>query len=79
MVPEIEEWLFTPGRQVGDFALVETEAFGYHLLYFTGYGDRYCDYLADTKLRNADYQTWDDSLETFEVAKHWAFMFRYTY
>ena len=76
MVPEIEDWLFAPGRQAGDCEIVRTEAFGYHLLYFVGFGDRYCDYLADTKLRDADYHAWEDTLQPLEVTKRWAFMFR---
>jgi len=76
MVPEIENWLFDQVRQAGDCEIVRTEAFGYHLLYFVGYEDRYCDYLADKKLRDADYSAWEDSLEPLEVSKHWAFMFR---
>ena len=76
MVPEIEEWLFAPERKAGDYKIVRTEAFGYHLLYFVGYGERYCDYLADTKLRDDDYTAWEESLETDEAVQHWAFMFR---
>ena len=76
MVPEIEDWLFAPGRSAGDYEIVRTESIGYHLLYFVGHGDRYCDYLADTKLRDADYSAWRDTLETSEVDRHWAFMFR---
>ena len=75
MVPEIEEWLFAPGRQVGDYELIRTEDYGYHLVYFSGYGDRYCDYQADQGLRDIGYNEWKESLPEVESEKHWAFMF----
>ena len=73
--PEIEEWLFTPGRQIGDYELIRTEESGYHIVYFAGYGDRYCDYLADQGMREADYNAWKESLPEVQSEKHWAFMF----
>jgi len=76
MVAEIEEWLFAPERQVGDYKLIRTEDYGYHLVYFDGFGDRYCDYLADTKLRDADYSAWEEGLAPVEAVKHWAYIFR---
>ena len=75
MVKEIEEWLFAPGRKVGDYALIRTEAYGYHLVYFTGYGERYCDHLATEKMRTRDYNTWNEGLEPVEAVKRWAFIF----
>ena len=76
MVSEIEKWLFAPERQVGDYELIRTEDYGYHLVYFDGYGERYCDYLADTKLRDADYNAWNEGLEPVEAVTRWAFIFR---
>ena len=75
MVPEIEEWLFAPGRQVGDYELIETESYGYHLVYFAGYGERYCDYLSTDGMRTRDYNTWNESLNDVEAVKKWAFIF----
>ena len=75
MVPEIEGWLFTPGRQVGDYELIKTEAYGYHLVYFSGYGERYCDYLATDGMRSKDYTAWTESLEDVEATSKWAFIF----
>ena len=75
MMPEIEEWLFDPQRQVGDYELIRTEAYGYHFVYFAGFGERYCDYLAKEGLRNNDFQAWQDALEPVDSVKHWAFMF----
>ena len=74
-VPEIEEWLFAPERQVGDFELIETEAYGYHLVFFSGVGERYCDFLAAEELRDKEYEQWEERLEPVDYVKRWAFMF----
>ena len=71
---EIEQWLFTPGRQVGDYEVIYSEADGYYLVYFSGFGERYCDFLADSGLREKDYSEWHDSLEPVEAVKKWAFI-----
>jgi len=87
MVPEIEAWLFAPGRKAGDYELIRTEAYGYHFVYFVGHGERYCDYLAleglrdsygstlVTGMRDRDYAVWTDRLKPAEAVKQWAFMF----
>ena len=75
MVPEIENWLFAPERQVVDYELIRTEDYGYHLVYFSGFGDRYCDYLAETEMRSNDYAAWEESLDTVDMVKRWAFIF----
>jgi len=75
MVPEIENWLFAPERKIGDYALIRTEAYGYHLVYFMGYGERYRDFLADDALREGDYTAWEESLAPVEAVKQWAFKF----
>lgn len=38
MVSEIEDWLYAEGRKRGDHVIVKT-SYGYHMVYFTGYGD----------------------------------------
>jgi len=72
-VPEIEQWLFDGSRQIGDSELIYTEAFGYHLLYFTGYGERFSDFIAADRMRGRDHMAW---LEGFEedvgIVRHWA-------
>ena len=74
VVPEIEEWLFEPGRQVGDYKLIRTEAFGFHLAYFTGFGDRFSDILAGNGLlrreSEAANEAWLETLEPVSVTKH---------
>jgi len=74
--PEIDEWLFAPGRKYGDYILIETESYGYHLLFFMGFGDRYCDVLADNDLREAAYKEWAENLAPAEAVKRWAFILR---
>jgi len=75
VVPEIEGWLFTGYRQIGDSGLVYTEAYGYHLLYFMGYGERFRDIVANDRLTERDFTAWTESLPKVESKKNWAFMF----
>ena len=74
MDPEIEQWLFDPARKYGDYELIETKDSGYHLVFFIGLGERYCDLLADKDLREADYNDWKTNLEAPEVVEHWAML-----
>ena len=75
--PEIVEWLFAPERQIGDYELIRTEASGYHLVYFDGYGERLADIMAEDYLsENAAaeaMQEWRDALAPVEVTKSWLF------
>jgi len=62
VVPEIQEWLFEENREIGDWELIYTEAFGYHFVFFTGYGDVYADLIADDRLRVNEHEEWVDNL-----------------
>ena len=73
MDQEIEDWLFADGRKPGDYQMIRTDADGYHIVYFIGYGEKFCDYLADNEMRNNDYKAWQDSLAAVTPVKHWAF------
>ena len=75
LVPEISRWLFEDGRRIGDFELIRTEAFGYHLVFLSGFGERYRDFLADHILRQRDSEQWRDSLAPLSVTRHWAMIF----
>ena len=75
MVPEIDSWLFDPGRQIGDFELIRTESYGYHLVYFSGFGEQYNDFASDSRMRTADFTAWTESLEKPEAITRWAFAF----
>lgn len=57
MVTEFEDWCFDEVRVPGDTGLVKTD-YGYHLMYFVGTGDEYWKTVADTDLRNQDYNAW---------------------
>jgi len=75
VVPEIEDWLFDENREVGDSELIYTEAYGYHLLYFTGYGKQFCDLIADDKLRTDAHNAWREGLADVKPpVKHRAFV-----
>jgi len=74
LVPEIEEWLFEEGRQVGDYELIRSEAYGYHLVYFTGESGKFCDFIADDRMRTDDYTGWVESLPKHDASKTWAFI-----
>lgn len=61
MVEEFNDFCFDPSRQPGDVEIVygETSSYsGYHLVYFVGEGQLYCDYVADNLLRSEDYNAW---------------------
>ena len=70
--PEIEAWLFDPARQPGDYELINTAAKGYYLVFFTGYGERYCDYLSDTRMRDRDFNAWKETLPEPADKQSWA-------
>ena len=61
MVESFENWCFDPDRQVGDTDIIETE-YGYHVMYFSGYGKIYRDYLVEETLRNNDYTAWESEV-----------------
>lgn len=71
VVPEIEDWLFTPGRRYGDFELIRTEDFGFHLVYFMGFGERFSNVLAENTLtereRRLAHEAFLDTLEPAAV------------
>jgi len=73
VVQEIEDWLFEEGRAVGDFELIRTEAFGYHLLFFMGSGERLNEIISGDRMRSTDFLEWKDGLPEQAVVKHWSF------
>ena len=76
MVEAFDAWCYDEARQVGDTGIVETE-YGYHIMYFSGYGDTYLNYLLEEDMRYADYQAWyeevtaDTECTVNEGAKRW--------
>ena len=76
VVDEIEQWLFDRERAVGDFELIRTEAYGYHIVYFMGFGERMRDIIAEDRMGSSTFLAWGESLPAAgEVTRHWAFMF----
>ena len=64
MVQEFNDFCFDPARQPGDVGIVfnESDSYcGYHLVYYVGQGERYCDYLGDQALRTEDFNAWQDA------------------
>ena len=74
VVPEIEDWLFDESRAVGDSELIYTSDYGYHLIYFTGLGERFSELIADDIMRTADHNAWLESLTAGEPVKRGAFI-----
>jgi len=73
MAYEIDEWLFEPGRKHGDYKLVKTEQYGYHLVFFMGFAGRACDVVAEYALRSREYTAWEEGLMEAEPVMRWAF------
>ena len=62
MVQEFNDFCFDPARKPGDVGIVfnESDSYcGYHLVYYVGQGERYCDYLGDQALRTDDFNAWE--------------------
>jgi len=58
MVPEIDSFLFDAGSKVGDTTIAygnNGSYAGYHVVYYAGEGELFCDKLADTTLRAEAY------------------------
>ena len=61
MVEAFDAWCYEEGRQIGDTGIVVTE-YGYHIMYFSGYGETYQNYMVENSMRNADYQEWNSAI-----------------
>ena len=68
MVQEFEDFCFAE-HQVGDTGIVYNENTGYHLIYYVGQGGLYSNTLADTAMRSADLNDWQEGLLTDFEAK----------
>lgn len=56
MVEEFEDWCFED-HEVGDTGIVET-SYGYHVMFFSGYGSNYKLYLVESSERSDAYSAW---------------------
>lgn len=57
MVENFDAWCFDESRQIGDTGIVESD-YGYHIMYFSGYGETYHNYLVETEMKSNDYTAW---------------------
>ncbi len=62
MVAEINDWLYGEGRRAGDSSIIET-SYGYHLVWFLGYGEIAWKNACLPGLQDADYYELLESLE----------------
>lgn len=61
MAEAFEAWCYDESRQVGDTGIVETQ-YGYHVMFFSGYGNTYQNYMVESVMRSADYSAWRSSV-----------------
>ena len=74
VVSEIEDWLFADDRSIGDTEMIYTAAFGFHLIYFTGWGEMFFELMAEDRMRTRDHGEWINGLMHGEPVKHAAFI-----
>ena len=60
MVEDFENWCFAD-HEVGDTGIVES-SYGYHVMYFSGYGTNYRMKLVEDQLRSDAYDAWFSSV-----------------
>ena len=75
MFEEAKEWAFSPDRKTGDTVVLtsETENASF-IFWFAGEDQAYSDYLAESDLRTADYNSWYSGLtKDVEPQKTWLF------
>lgn len=56
MVTPIDSWLFGP-RKIGDCEIIESD-YGWHLVYFAGFGENYKAQRLDDAMREDAYEAW---------------------
>ncbi|MBQ5820444.1 MAG: peptidylprolyl isomerase [Clostridia bacterium] len=67
MVEEITDWLWKEGRKEGDCEIVKTE-YGYHIVYFKGYGEIKWKSDVIATLKSNDYKKYQEGLKSeFEI------------
>lgn len=64
MVSEINDWLYAEERQLNDTAIIKT-SFGYHIVWFAGYGEIAWKNECLPGLQDADYYELMESLEEY--------------
>jgi parvulin-like peptidyl-prolyl isomerase len=75
MVKEFEDWCFDEARKPGDTGIVKTQ-YGYHVMYFSGYGEPYRLLIAKSAMQNEEYKNWlEEQKPNFEISKKFAMKF----
>ena len=64
MIDEINDWLFTESRQIGDTTVIDYNGsyVGSHLVLYCGTGENYSHYLSRTDLMDTAISEWEDML-----------------
>jgi len=78
VVPELEDWLFEANRAIGDSELIYTRDYGYHLLYFMGFGDPLYELISADRMRTRNHNQWMEDLPRGQPVKHAAFILVHT-
>lgn len=66
MVTPIDSWLFGP-RKIGDCEIIESD-YGWHLVYFAGFGENYKAQRLDDAMREDAYEAWrTDVMDGYEA------------
>ena len=76
MVEAFDAWCYDEARQVGDTGIVETK-YGYHVMYFSGYGETYQNFMVESVMRSKDYSAWRESVTgeaTYTITKNTKYM-----
>lgn len=69
MVAAFEDWCYEDGRQSGDTGIVQSN-YGYHIMYFVGYGDtQYWHYACEEALRSAAETEWQTTMTNSAAAE----------
>ena len=63
MVAEFNDWCFDTSRKAGDTGIVKTQ-YGYHIMYFVGYGEPYSRYVARDLYESSTYDSWLEECES---------------
>ena len=69
MVSAFQDWCYEDGRQPGDTGIVQTN-YGYHIMYFVGYGStEYWHYACENALRSDAQSAWQTELTDSATAE----------
>jgi len=70
MVTEFNDWCFDPARYEGETGVVKTD-YGYHIMYFVGYGDVIWSSEVAETLQEEDYNAWyEEASAGYETKVH---------